>query len=238
MEEVKFIEKTTSQSDNGYIYVIKMDNYYKIGKTKNPKERFGEYTLLPKEPTIICCECVSFYSKVETDLHKKYKEKALRGEWFALDEKDVEEIKQILSKVKTNEPIIENAQETIDFFEKKVKLPKQRNKIKELNQDKVISMLRGFPATFFALSVMKGNMTNKNIVEEKGNKYRCVDLAKDMETTRQSAHIHIKRLKELNIVAEVLIDDKKYFCINPDYYKRGENESKIPQKVVDAFKKK
>lgn len=83
--------------ENGYIYVIKVLGYYKIGKTKNPEKRFGEYTMLMEEPQVVLLDYVSDYHRLELDLHKIYEHKRTRGEWFKLSEKDIKNIRFMLS---------------------------------------------------------------------------------------------------------------------------------------------
>lgn len=71
-------------------YLMKVSNtgYTKIGKALNLK--FREKTLQSEKPCIILfavCE-----SLVEHELHVKFKDKRIRGEWFNLDMNDIEEI--------------------------------------------------------------------------------------------------------------------------------------------------
>lgn len=91
--------------EDGYIYVIEVLGYCKIGKTKNPDNRFGEYTMLMKEPKVLLLDYVSDYHRLELDLHKTYEHKRTRGEWFKLSEMDIENIKFMLDSyhVKTDE---------------------------------------------------------------------------------------------------------------------------------------
>lgn len=82
----------------GYLYVIKVDGNYKIGISKNPKQRFGEYTKYAKEPKqIIIKKCCS-YKKIEEQLHERYSEKRIRGEWFCLTEQDIDDIEAFLEE--------------------------------------------------------------------------------------------------------------------------------------------
>ena len=62
--------------------------YTKIGRSINPK--FRERTLKSEQPNILLkmiCDC-----NVEKELHKKYAVKHIRGEWYNLSAKDIEEI--------------------------------------------------------------------------------------------------------------------------------------------------
>lgn len=92
-----------TKNEQGFIYVIKIDNYYKIGKSKNIKRRFGEYTRLFKEPELVICEYVNNYDEVEIELHEIFGEKRTRGEWFMLSKNDIKRIKSILREDKAEE---------------------------------------------------------------------------------------------------------------------------------------
>ena len=81
MKEAKTVE--------GNVYIVRMDKYYKIGKTLDMTCRMGEYTLLPIEPEIVFCKRVDDYTKSEKTLHEQYANKRVRGEWFKLDEEDI-----------------------------------------------------------------------------------------------------------------------------------------------------
>jgi len=85
----------------GYVYLIKQDKYYKIGRAQNIKSRVKIYkTENPKPIKIILQNQVDDYIKVETELLRKYKHKQYRGEWFLLNNQDVKDIEQCLNKVK------------------------------------------------------------------------------------------------------------------------------------------
>lgn len=64
-----------------YILKDKNTGYYKIGKSINPLDR--EKTLQAEKPTYELIKI--FNNDIETDLHKKYKEQNVRGEWFNLN---------------------------------------------------------------------------------------------------------------------------------------------------------
>lgn len=77
------------------IYLMKNnhDGAYKIGMTRgDPK--FREETLQSQEASV---ELVFYFEgpeSLERELHKKYSEKRIRGEWFRLSEDDVEDIEK------------------------------------------------------------------------------------------------------------------------------------------------
>lgn len=60
----------------------------KIGKSVNPRRR--ERTLLSDKPTITLFKVCE--KNVERELHAKYKDKRVRGEWFTLTEEDIADI--------------------------------------------------------------------------------------------------------------------------------------------------
>ena len=53
------------KKEKGYIYIIKLGEYYKIGKSKNFRKRIGEYTQLYATPEIIIVEWVRDYHNFE-----------------------------------------------------------------------------------------------------------------------------------------------------------------------------
>lgn len=89
--------KPPRSKKHGFVYLIRSTNgEYKIGKTKNMTKRMGWFGIsLPfKVETIHTIECDDM-DEVETSLHNRFADKRLNGEWFALSESDVEEIKSL-----------------------------------------------------------------------------------------------------------------------------------------------
>lgn len=86
------INKINTKEENRTVktYLMKDSNtgYTKIGKAINPK--FRESTLQSEKPTIslfaICEE------NIETELHKRFENKRIRGEWFNLNDMEIESI--------------------------------------------------------------------------------------------------------------------------------------------------
>lgn len=107
----KIIEKALINSENiqkkimdmyGYLYVIKLGEYYKIGVTQRPEYRLKEFTKLPHELIVIILEYVENYDKLETQLHKLFFNKKIRGEWFNLNNEDIIQIKEFIKGENTN----------------------------------------------------------------------------------------------------------------------------------------
>ena len=95
-------EPLKSKEESCFVYLMKdeTNGYYKIGISNRPEYR--ERTLQSEKPTIALLCAKEFPTRIiaeaiESALHKAYEDKRLRGEWFALDEKDVLDIVKTLS---------------------------------------------------------------------------------------------------------------------------------------------
>ena len=77
-------------------------------------------------------------------------------------------------------------------------------------------------------------MADCNLLVKDGKKYKCVDLAQDMNITRQMAAKHIAKLKQENILSEIETNKGKLMVLNPYYYFKGDE---VPKLVLDAFDK-
>ena len=78
-----------------YIYLIKSDlpdmEIYKIGYSKNPKQRLKELKTANPHPRSIIAQFKTKNGRmIETLLHKQYKTKKVDGEWFYLFSHDVD----------------------------------------------------------------------------------------------------------------------------------------------------
>lgn len=93
--------KTEINKRSGYVYIIKSQNKYKIGKASKIKDRIKKYITENPEPIeIILTEKVSDYTNCESELHKKLSHKNYNREWFELDDSDFIIIKTIIEKYK------------------------------------------------------------------------------------------------------------------------------------------
>ncbi len=102
LERKEIISPTTLINDERcYVYLM-MDlnnNYHKIGISNKPEYR--EKTLQSEKPTIemVCNKSFpnrKIASSFEQALHQAYAYKRIRGEWFKLSEKEVQDIKETL----------------------------------------------------------------------------------------------------------------------------------------------
>lgn len=93
--EAKSKKKATR---SGYVYLVKEINgpHYKIGRSKNPKNRTETFGV--KLPYRVDYECIikadDMY-ELEATLHKQFEDKQVDGEWFALEPEDVAYIKSL-----------------------------------------------------------------------------------------------------------------------------------------------
>lgn len=88
------IDSSPKNDKMGYVYLIKSDNNYKIGISTNPIKRFKTIqSAIPFNIEIIHLIESCDYKKIERELHKKFYFKRINGEWFDLNNKDIEFIK-------------------------------------------------------------------------------------------------------------------------------------------------
>ena len=99
-ERNKQIQEKQPCLEIGCVYLIKMGDSYKIGISKNPSQRFKEFTKLPYPIEEIFIEKVNAYEIVEKELHAIFANKQKRGEWFDLNETDIEFIRNYLTERK------------------------------------------------------------------------------------------------------------------------------------------
>ena len=85
---------TLGEVADGYIYILKSDFGYKIGKSKTLKNRLQLFSVkLPFEFEVEGFYKVSDMSAVEIHFHRKYADKRLEGEWFDLNKEELKELK-------------------------------------------------------------------------------------------------------------------------------------------------
>lgn len=99
LNEEKYIEKKKRTNvKKGIVYLIKIDDreQYKIGVTTNLNKRMNQLgTKMPFELEVIAkIESDDIY-KLEEQLHEKFKDKNINGEWFELKTKDIKYIKSL-----------------------------------------------------------------------------------------------------------------------------------------------
>lgn len=87
----------SKQDTSGYVYLVQSPtSAYKIGKTVDPDNRMKTFSVkLPFEVDYVCVIQSDDMHTLETELHAKFEHKRVNGEWFDLDETDVEYIKSL-----------------------------------------------------------------------------------------------------------------------------------------------
>ena len=96
------------------IYLIKSYNedqpLYKIGFTKgNSMERLKQHsTGNPFDLELVFTFDTKFNMKVERILHRKYKSKHIRGEWFNLDTGEVDSFLDVCQEIENNLEFLRN----------------------------------------------------------------------------------------------------------------------------------
>jgi hypothetical protein len=78
----------------GFVYLLKGQGYYKIGRAKDPHRRSETLAVQLPFPTEMVAHVHSpDYKALEAELHQRFVDKRLNGEWFDLSDEDVEYIK-------------------------------------------------------------------------------------------------------------------------------------------------
>ncbi len=97
-----YLRDDEKRKDKCFVYLMidTTNNYHKIGISNKPKYR--EKTLQSEKPTIEMLAFKEFPSRViaksiEKALHETFRHKNIRGEWFDLDESDINEITETLN---------------------------------------------------------------------------------------------------------------------------------------------
>ena len=95
--------KEKKEKDLKCVYLMKSENYYKIGISKNVNRRCKELatTKMPYEIKIIAQTClISNADDIEKKLHERFKKQRINGEWFLLDDKQVQQVLDIFNYIK------------------------------------------------------------------------------------------------------------------------------------------
>lgn len=75
----------------GFVYLIACGVYYKIGVSKTPNERIVRLSTLPPfDVKLVCLLKTGDMYSLEKQLHDKFADKRVNGEWFLLSSSDIE----------------------------------------------------------------------------------------------------------------------------------------------------
>ena len=93
-ENDKAPNKEPKPRQKGYVYLLKVGRYYKIGKADIMDRRVKQLRLvLPEEAVVIHAIETGDPLGIEAYWHRRYKEYRKRGEFFDLPESEVDEFK-------------------------------------------------------------------------------------------------------------------------------------------------
>jgi hypothetical protein len=80
-----------NKSIEGFVYVIRVNDLFKIGKSVRPHQRINGMQL-PGKPETICIIKTDDRRATEVELHQRYKHFRQHGEWFRLPAEAVAEL--------------------------------------------------------------------------------------------------------------------------------------------------
>lgn len=96
MQEKQVVKTKPVSISNIYLIHNKRNNYYKIGRSKNLQLR--EKTLQSEEPELEIIFSMPGTAALEKLLHKTFKNRHVRGEWFQLKDEDIIYIKSLATE--------------------------------------------------------------------------------------------------------------------------------------------
>jgi hypothetical protein len=99
----------------GYVYLIRVfqrspfanTRLYKIGASKNPFKRLKELSSGPSQLSVIAIVPTWDMYGLEARLHDRFSKWRIKGEWFALSEKNIKLFNRITARAVTKRTIIE-----------------------------------------------------------------------------------------------------------------------------------
>lgn len=93
-DELRKKQERQRQQEIGTIYLLRSQYGYKIGKTADFKKRTKLFSVkLPFKFDVLYHAEYANYHVIEEELHEKFKQKHINGEWFDLTYSDIEYIK-------------------------------------------------------------------------------------------------------------------------------------------------
>jgi len=104
-KEGKRIEKIENRVKKQYIYLIRQGktNHYKIGLSLDIKQRLKTFNMGSGiRMSLICLWDVESPSKTEKRIHKQFKEYNSHGEWFVMNEEELDKLFVYMESIKAS----------------------------------------------------------------------------------------------------------------------------------------
>ena len=116
----------------GYVYIMQMGDYFKIGVSNNVEKRRDriDVTLLPNEVIVIASKKTKDPYILESFLHQEYGLNRIRGEWFSF-EKDT--VKDIINKYEFNQ--VSEINKVNNIFLSSERLEEKKQEIENLKKE-------------------------------------------------------------------------------------------------------
>lgn len=94
LNPIEVIGEPTTGTKAGVVYVLKSAYGYKVGRTRNVPARMRTFGVhLPFVYTITLCAWFDDCHVAEHRYHRMFSSKRINGEWFDLDEADIQQIR-------------------------------------------------------------------------------------------------------------------------------------------------
>jgi hypothetical protein len=84
-----YVRTYAGQPAEGFIYVMECAGYYKIGWSANSPHRRQRSLQIGNPLPVTLVGAIEGSQMNEADWHEAFRDKRVRGEWFALTEEDV-----------------------------------------------------------------------------------------------------------------------------------------------------
>ncbi len=96
------VHNKKERKKSGFLYLVKdnASNLIKIGITTNYKSRLKQLNrMVPHGIIPVAIYPAENYEVLEKDVHERYKDKRVNGEWFDFDNADVEDCKKYIENI-------------------------------------------------------------------------------------------------------------------------------------------